>query len=220
MDWNSIWLSLQLATVTTGLLLGLTLPLAFWLSSHRTHLKTLLETLCTLPLILPPTVMGFYLLMLMGPKTWIGRAWYALMGQHLVFTFNGLVIGSMLCSLPFVLKPIQHAFENIEIAYLEMAATFGYTPWSIFWKIYWPFSFPAILSAGILGFAHTLSEFGMVLMLGGNIPGKTRTISIAIYDAVESAHYAEAHRLSLLMIGFSFFMICLIYRSYAGGVRK
>lgn len=220
MDWDSVSLSLQLAFISTVFLLGLTLPLAFWFALHRSYLTTILEALCFLPLLLPPTVMGFYLLLFMNPKTYIGRAWSSIFGQNLVFNFSGLVVGSVICSLPLVLKPIQNAFERVDKKYVEMAASCGHPPFAIFRKIYWPLSLPAILAAAILGFAHTLSEFGIVLMLGGNIPGKTRTISIAIYDAVESSNYAAAHRLSILMLGFSFCILCLIYREYVGGPKR
>ncbi|MCX7117834.1 MAG: molybdate ABC transporter permease subunit [Legionellales bacterium] len=220
MDWNSIVLSFRLATVTTMVLLALCIPLALWFSKHRSRTKTTLEALCSLPLILPPTVMGFYLLLVMSPKAPIGRIWSNLFGQDLVFSFNGLVLGSVICSFPFVLKPIQNAFERVNKKYIEMAATLGYSPRAIFWRIHLPLSFSAILSAAVLGFAHTLSEFGVVLMLGGNIPGKTRTVSIAIYDAVEGSNYLEAHRLSLLMLGLSFFILCLVYREYAGGPKR
>lgn len=217
MEWDSVSLSLQLAFISTIFLLSLALPLAFWFAMRRSYLTSILEALCFLPLLLPPTVVGFYLLLLMSPQSYVGRIWAAVFGQNLVFNFSGLVVGSVLCSLPLVLKPIQNAFERVDKKYVEMATSFGHNQFSIFCKIYWPLSVPAILSAAILGFAHTLSEFGVVLMLGGNIPGKTRTISIAIYDAVESSNYAEAHKLSILMLGFSFFVLCLIYREYVGG---
>ncbi len=214
MDWQSIGLSLQLAWVTTLLLLLCCVPLAYWFAHHQSRYKVYLEALCSLPLVLPPTVLGFYLLVLMSPHSLLGRLWAVLFGGSLVFTFQGLVVGSLICSLPFVLRPIQHAFERTDKGLVEMAATLRHTPWSIFWRVYVPLARPALLSAAVLGFAHTLSEFGVVLMLGGNIPGKTRTVSIAIYDAVERSDYQQAHHLSLLMLILSFFVLCVVYRQW------
>lgn len=211
MDWQSIFISFKLATTTALLLLVICLPLAFWLSRNRSCYKIALEAFFSLPLVLPPTVLGFYLLVCMNPGSPVGKFWTLFHGGNLVFSFSGLVIGSVFYSLPFVLRPIQNAFESIDIKLVEMASTLRYSFGDIFWTIYLPLSKPAILTAAVLGFAHTLSEFGVVLMLGGNIPGKTRTVSIAIYDAVESSNYEQAHQLALFMLILSFLILYLVY---------
>jgi molybdate transport system permease protein len=211
MDWQSIFISFKLATITTLLLLVICLPLAWWFSRSRSFYKIALEAIFSLPLVLPPTVLGFYLLVFMNPTSVLGKFWTLLSNGNLVFSFSGLVIGSVFYSLPFVLRPIQNAFESIDLKLVEMASTLGYTAKDIFWNIYLPLSKPAMLTAAVLGFAHTLSEFGVVLMLGGNIPGKTRTVSIAIYDAVESSNYEQAHQLALFMLILSFFILYLTY---------
>jgi len=211
MDWQSIFLSFKLATVTTLLLLGICLPVAWWFSRKKSFYKIVLEAIFSLPLVLPPTVLGFYLLVCMSPNSLLGKYWALLSDENLVFSFNGLVVGSVIYSLPFVLRPIQNAFESIDIKLIEMAATLRYSPKEIFWHIYLPLSKPAILTAAVLGFAHTLSEFGVVLMLGGNIPGKTRTVSIAIYDAFENSNYHQAHQLALFMLILSFIILFIVY---------
>ncbi len=211
MDWDSIFISFKLAAATTILLLLICLPLAWWLSRDRSIFKTVLEVVFSLPLVLPPTVIGFYLLVCMNPNSPIGQFWTLFNDGNLVFSFSGLVVGSVFYSLPFVLRPIQNAFERIDVKWIEMASTLRYSSKDLFWTIYLPLSKPAILSAAAFGFAHTLSEFGVVLMLGGNIPGKTRTVSIAIYDAVESANYEQAHQLAFFMLILSFVILYLIY---------
>lgn len=211
MDWQSIFVSFKLAIATTLLLLCVCLPLAWWLSHKRSFYKVVLEAIFSLPLVLPPTVLGFYLLICMNPYSTLGKYWALLNRGSLVFSFNGLVVGSVIYSLPFVLRPIQNAFENIDVKLIEMAATLRYSPKQIFWHVYLPLSRPAIITAAVIGFAHTLSEFGVVLMLGGNIPGETRTVSIAIYDAVESSNYHQAHQLALFMLIISFLILFLIY---------
>lgn len=212
LDGSSIFISFKLAALTTGLLLFLCLPLAGWLAHRRSLMRGLIEIILLLPLVLPPTVLGFYLLIGLSPHAFLGKAW-ALFGQGpLVFSFSGLVVGSVICSLPFVLKPIQNAFESVDVKLVEMAETLGYTARQIFFKVRLPLSKPALLTAAVIGFGHTLSEFGVVLMLGGNISGKTRTVSIAIYDAVESAHYTQAHQLALFMLVISFGLLGIMYR--------
>jgi len=211
MDWQSIFISFKLATVTTMLLLVICLPLAWWFSRNQSLYKIALEAIFSLPLVLPPTVLGFYLLVYLNPASPVGKFWALFNNGNLVFSFSGLVVGSVFYSLPFVLRPIQNAFENVDKKLVEMASTLRYSPRDIFWNIYLPLSKPAILTAAVLGFAHTLSEFGVVLMLGGNIPGKTRTVSIAIYDAVESSNYQQAHQLALFMLILSFFILSLVY---------
>lgn len=211
MDWQSIFISFKLAATTTTLLLFLCVPLAFWLSRRHSFYKIVLEAILSLPLVLPPTVLGFYLLVCMSPNSPVGKFWTLFNDENLVFSFSGLVIGSVFYSLPFVLRPIQNAFESIDIKLVEMASTLRYSSTDIFWHIYLPLSKPALFTAAVLGFAHTLSEFGVVLMLGGNIPGKTRTVSIAIYDAVESSNYEQAHQLALFMLILSFCILFLVY---------
>ena len=211
MDWDSIFISFELATTTTLVLLLISLPLAWWLSRNRSVFKTALETVCSLPLVLSPTVIGFYLLVFMNPNSPVGQFWRLLSHDNLVFSFSGLVIGSVVYSLPFVLRPIQNAFEGIDLKWIEMASTLGYSAKDLFWSVYLPMSKSTILSAAAFGFAHTLSEFGVVLMLGGNIPGKTRTVSMAIYDAVESAHYEQAHQLASFMLILSFVFLYILY---------
>lgn len=206
-----LWLSLQLAAVTVICLLLLATPLAWWLAHSRTRFKTVIESVVALPLVLPPTVVGFYFLLLLGPKGLVGAPWVALTGEALTFSFAGLVIASMAYSLPFVVQPIQNAFAAIGRAPVETARSLGAGPLDAFFTVAVPLSARGFLSAIVLGFAHTLGEFGVVLMVGGSIPGKTRVISIAIYDHVETFDYAFAHALSAVLLISAFFLLLLIY---------
>lgn len=206
-----LWISLQLAVVTTLILLLLGTPLAWWLSQSRFGGKVLVEAVVALPLVLPPTVLGFYLLIAMSPDGVIGAPWSLLSDQGLAFTFSGLVIASVLYSLPFVVQPLQGAFEAVGTGPLEAAATLGARPLDRFFSVVVPLSLRGYLTAAVLGFAHTLGEFGVVLMVGGNIPGETQVISIAIYDHVETLEYGQAHTLSALLLGFSFLVLLLVY---------
>lgn len=208
-------LSLRLAAVTTCWLLVLGMPLAWWLARTRWRGKPLLEALVALPLVLPPTVLGFYLLLLLSPRGPVGRLWAGLGGEPLVFSFTGLVVGSILYSFPFVVQPLQASFAAVGKAPLEAAATLGAGPLDRLVTVALPLARRGLLTATVLGFAHTLGEFGVVLMLGGNIPGRTRVVSIEIYDRVEALDYAAAHRLSLLLLVFSFLVLLLVY----GGPR-
>ncbi len=192
-----VLLSLRLASVTTLVLLALCVPLGWVLARAKGHWRPFAEAFLTLPLVLPPTVLGFYLLVLLGPEGPFAPL-------HLVFSFWGLVVGSVVFSLPFVLRPIQSAFEAIPDSLLHSAASLGAGPWQCFTELAVPMARRGIISAAILGFAHTLGEFGVVLMIGGNIAGKTRVLSVAIFDAVERLDYATAHGLSLGLLGFSF----------------
>ncbi len=210
-DWGPVWLSLRLAAVTTLVLLVIGTPLAWWLARSRARAKTVVEAVVALPLVLPPTVLGFYLLILLGPNGTIGRAWQGLGGEGLVFTFTGLVIGSVIYSLPFVVQPLQAAFQAVGKGYLEAAASLRASPVDRFFTVAVPLSRPGFLTAVTLGFAHTIGEFGVVLMIGGNIPDKTRVISIAIYDQVEALDYSQAHVLSALMLSFSFVVLFAVY---------
>lgn len=210
MDWQPLGLSLGLALVTTVVLLLIGTPLAWWLSRSRRWWRTPIEALVALPLVLPPTVLGFYLLIALGSRGWPGRWWFETTGSTLAFSFTGLVIGSVLYSLPFVVQPLQTAFEALPPTALEAAQTLGADPWDRFRSVVLPLSRRGFLTASILGFAHTIGEFGVVLMIGGNIPGRTRVVSIAVYDHVESLQYGAAHRLSLLLLLFSFSVLAIV----------
>ncbi len=210
-EWPALWLSLRLAAVTTGLLLVLCTPLAWWLARARHRGGAVIDALVTLPLVLPPTVMGFYLLLLLGPNGWLGGAWMQLTDGALSFRFAGLVIASLVYSLPFVLQPIQQAFAGIDRAVLETAETLGAGLGRRFFHLILPLAQRGYLNAAVMGFAHTLGEFGIVLMVGGNIPGETRVISIAIYDQVESLDYAAAHAHSALLLTLAFVLLLSLH---------
>lgn len=205
--WPAIALTLKLASLTTLLLLVLVTPLAWWLAHTRSRWRAPLNALLTLPLVLPPTVLGFYLLVLLGPQGWLGRLTQALGWGPLSFTFTGLLIGSLVGSLPFALQPIQAAFAAIGPRPLEVAATLRARPLDAFIHVALPLARPGLLTAGILSFAHTVGEFGVVLMIGGNIPGQTRVVSTEIYRHVEAMEYTEAHLLAAAMVLFSFVVL-------------
>ena len=205
-DWTTLWLSLQLAFTTMIILLIIGTPLAWWLSQTNSKAKPLVLSLITLPIVLPPTVLGFYLL-LMSPTGLIGQATQSLGLGSLVFSFWGLVVGSTIYSLPFAVQPIYNAFSSMDRGLLELGATMGASPKQQFSSIALPLAKTGLLSAAILSFAHTLGEFGVILMIGGNIPGETRVLSIAIYDHVESLNYGQAHVLSAGLVLFAFLVI-------------
>ncbi len=211
MDYTAIWLTVQLASITTLALLVLATPLSWWLAFTRSPLKPIIETLTALPLVLPPTVLGFYFLVLLGPAGSIGKWWLQLTGETLTFSFTGLVIASMIYSLPFVVQPLSNAFANMGRKPLEEAASLGASPLDRFFSVAMPLSKRGFLTAAILGFAHTVGEFGVVLMVGGNIPGKTRVISISIFESVETLDFASAHLMSALLIGFSFVVLLAVF---------
>lgn len=208
---TAIVLTFKLATIVTLLLLLVGTPLAWWLSRTRSWLRGPVSAVVALPIVLPPSVIGFYLLLAMGPNGPIGVFTEALGIGTLPFTFTGLVLASVVYSLPFVVQPIQNAFEAIGERPLEMAAVLRAGPWDRFFSVVVPLALPGFVTGAILGFAHTLGEFGVVLMIGGNIPGVTRVISVQIYDHVEALDYADAHALSLLMLGFSFVVLWVLY---------
>jgi molybdate transport system permease protein len=210
-DIAAIWLTLKLATVVTLLLLALGTPVAWWLARTRSRLKNVVAAVVALPLVLPPTVIGFYLLAALGPNGWLGKLTSALGIGLLPFTFAGLVLASVLYSMPFVVQPLQNAFAAIGERPLEVAATLRASPWDTFWSVAVPLARPGFLSAAVLGFAHTVGEFGVVLMIGGNIPDKTRVVSVQIYDHVEALEYAQAHWLSGAMLAFSFVVLLTLY---------
>lgn len=207
----AIWLTLKLAGLTTLLLLLLGTPLAWWLARTRSPLKGPIGAVVALPLVLPPTVLGFYLLVVLGPQGAIGQLTQALGLGTLPFTFAGLVVGSVLYSMPFVVQPLQNAFQAIGQQPLEAAATLRASPWDRFFSVVLPLARPGFVSASILGFAHTVGEFGVVLMLGGNIPQQTRVVSVQIYDHVEAMEYAQAHWLAGGMLLFSFAVLLFLY---------
>jgi molybdate transport system permease protein len=204
-------LSLQLAAVTTVILIVLGTPLAWWLSQTDSRWKPAIQATVALPIVLPPTVVGFYLLIVLGPYGAIGRWWVEVTGEALTFSFTGLVIASCIYSLPFAVQPLQSAFDALGNREIEAARTLGASKLDAFLTIAVPLSLPGFLTATILAFAHTLGEFGVVLMVGGNIPGETRVISIAIYDHVESLDYATAHRMSLVLLVFAFVVLLTMF---------
>ena len=211
LDFNELWppirLTLELATITTILLLIIGTPIAWWLSRSRSKWKDVIAAIVTLPLVLPPTVIGFYLLIALGPQGPGGWVASLFGNRSLAFTFEGLVIGSVIYSLPFVVQPIRNAFEAMGKRPLEVAATLGASPWNAFWTIAVPLARPGFLTGAILGFTHTIGEFGVILMIGGNIMGETKVLSIAIYDYVETLQWTPAHILSAGMLIFSFLII-------------
>ena len=213
LDLSAIWLTLELAGLTTVLLLLIGTPIAWWLARTRSWLKGPIGAVVALPLVLPPTVIGFYLLVTMGPHGPIGQMTTALGLGTLPFTFAGLVVGSVFYSMPFVIQPLQNAFEAIGERPLEVAATLRASPWDTFFSVVLPLARPGFVTASILGFAHTVGEFGVVLMIGGNIPGSTRTVSVQIFDHVEAMEYAQAHWLAGGMVVFSFFVLLALYTS-------
>jgi molybdate transport system permease protein len=210
-ELGPVWLSLQLATVTVLVLLVVATPLAWWLAFTRSRARTIVEAVVAMPLVLPPTVLGFYLLVLLGPAGFIGGPWLAVTDNTLTFSFLGLVIASVIYSFPFTIQPLQAAFEGVGPAPLEAAATLGAGPLDRFWHVASPLALRGYVSAIVLTFAHTLGEFGVVLMVGGNIPGSTRVISIAIYEHVETLEYAQAHLLSAGLLVFSFVVLLSVY---------
>lgn len=210
-DLAAVWLTLKLATVVTGLLLVIGTPIAWWLARTPSRLKGAVGAVVALPLVLPPTVLGFYLLVVLGPNGPVGKLTTSLSLGTLPFTFPGLVVASVLYSLPFVVQPLQNAFEAIGDRPLEVAATLRASPWDAFWSVAVPLARPGFLSGAILGFAHTVGEFGVVLMIGGNIPDKTRVVSVQIYDHVEALEYAQAHWLAGGMLAFSFLVLLGLY---------
>lgn len=205
--WSPILLTIELAFVTTILLLVIGTPLAWWLARSKARWKEAVATVVAMPLVLPPTVLGFYLLLLLGPNGPGGVIAGLYGARTLAFTFSGLVIGSVLYSMPFVVQPIRNAFEAFGDRPLEVAATLRASPWDTFWSVAVPLARPGFMSGAILGFAHTIGEFGVILMIGGNIPGQTKVLSVAIYDYVETQQWTQAHILSAGMVVLSFAVI-------------
>ncbi len=218
-DLKAIWLSLKLAALVTSLLLVIGTPVAWWLARTRCRFKGVVESVVALPLVLPPSVLGFYMLLAMGPNGPVGEITQALGLGLLPFTFAGLAVTSTLYSMPFVIQPIQNAFVAMGSRPLEAAATLRANPWDSFFSVALPLAKPGLITAAVIGFAHTIGEFGVVLMVGGNIPEKTRVISVQIYDHVEALEYTQAHWLSGLMVAFAFLVLLLLY-GLGGGKPK
>lgn len=225
--WQALFLTLKLAAVSTPLLLLFAFPLAYWLAGKQTWWKMLLETIFSLPLVLPPTVLGFYLLVLFAPQASLGQLWLLVFQHSLAFSFAGLVLGSMLANLPFAIQPIQAALRGIDPFLVESACALGAKWWQVLWWIRVPVARHGIVSAMMLVFAHTLGEFGVVVLLGGNLAGETRVASIALYDAVQQGDYAEAHAFAAVLMGMSLSLMLVAEcyrrwtaRRYLGGEQK
>jgi len=210
-DWQAFWLTLQLAITVSAVLLVVGLPIAYWIAFSRWRWKFLVEAVVALPIVLPPTVLGFYVLVALGPRSPLGRWWIALTGHTLGFTFGGLVIGSILYSLPFAVQPFAASFTGVDRKLIAASATLGASPLRSFFSITIPLSTPGLITGAALSFAHTMGEFGVVLMVGGNIPGVTRTVSIDIFDRVQSSDYATANETALLLLLFSFAILAIVY---------
>ncbi len=209
--WETLWLTFKLASVTTVFLLFLGIPLAYGLASWHSRLKPVVEALVSMPLVLPPTVLGFYLLLAFSPEGWLGQFLDEYLNLQLIFTFPGLVLGSVIYSLPFMVQPVQAGFEKLPPHLAEVSYTLGKSRWETLRKVLLPNIKPALLSGAVLSFAHTVGEFGVILMIGGNIPGVTRVASIAIYDEVEGLNYGLANQYAFVLAAFTFFILLLVY---------
>ena len=210
-ELSALILTAKLAAITTSILLVIGTPVAWWLANSKMKIKPVVEAVVALPIVLPPTVLGFYLLVILSPQSSFGSWWLELTGQTLTFSFSGLVIASVIYSFPFVVQPIQNAFESVGHDMMEAAYTLGAKPVDAFFTVAVPLAKRGFLTGGVLGFAHTLGEFGVVLMIGGNIPGETRVVSIAIYDHVEMLEYGQAHVLSGILLAFAFSAMLSMY---------
>jgi molybdate transport system permease protein len=211
MDTQALWLTLKLAASTTAILLAIALPLAWWIASGRGVARALTQAVVALPLVLPPTVLGYYLLVLLGPLTWPGRLLMKMFGHPLAFSFSGLLVGSVLYSLPFAVQPLVAGFKAVDTGYVEAAEGLGVRPFTVFLSVVLPLARASLLTSAVLAFTHTVGEFGVVLMLGGNIPGATRTLSISLYDQVQEFNYAAANRTALLLLAISLAALLAIY---------
>jgi molybdate transport system permease protein len=210
-DWQAFWLTLQLAAVVSAILFALGLPIAYWIAFSRWRWKFLVEAAVALPIVLPPTVLGFYVLVALGSRSPLGRWWQSLTGHTLAFTFSGLVIGSILYSLPFAVQPFAASFSSVDRKLMAASATLGASPFRTFSRVVLPLSVPGLITGAALSFAHTMGEFGVVLMVGGNIPGVTRTVSIDIYDKVQTSNYAAANETALLLLALAFAILSIVY---------
>jgi molybdate transport system permease protein len=210
-DWQAMKLTLELAVIVAAVLAAIGLPLAYWITYSRFPGKFLIEAVVALPIILPPTVLGFYLLVAFGSQSALGRWWQSLTGHPLAFSFSGLVVGSIIYSLPFAVQPFAASFSSVDAQLLNASSTLGAGPWRTFWRVIFPLSLLGVVTGVALSFAHTVGEFGVVLMIGGNIPGVTRTISIDIYDRVQAGEYAAANITSFVLLAFSFVVLATVY---------
>ncbi len=211
MDWQAFWLTIRLAVLVAGILVVIGLPIAYWITYSRWRWKFLAEAVVALPIVLPPTVLGFYVLVALGSRSPLGRWWQAMTGHTLAFTFAGLVIGSIIYSLPFAVQPFAASFALVDPRLTAASATLGASRLRTFFRVILPLSVPGLVTGVALSFAHTLGEFGVVLMVGGNIPGVTRTVSIDIYDKVQSLSYAAANQTALVLLAISFAALSLVY---------
>jgi len=211
MDWEALWLTARLATLVAAILLLVSLPLAHWITFSRRRWTFLVESIVSLPLVLPPTVLGFYLLVSFGARSPLGQLWMAWTGHSLAFTFEGLVVASLIYSLPFAVQPVAAAFAQVDPTLREASATLGATPLRTFMRVVLPLSKQGVLTGVILSFAHTVGEFGVVLMVGGNLPGITRTVSISIYDQVQALQYSDANHTALFLLAFSFTVLLVVH---------
>ena len=210
-DWQTFWLTLQLAFAVSVLLLLLGLPIAYWIAFSSWRWKFLVQAIVALPLVLPPTVLGLYVLVALGPRSPLGRWWISLTGHTLAFTFSGLVIGSVIYSLPFAVQPFAASFASVDRKLIAASATLGASSVRTFFRVIAPLSVPGLVTGAALSFAHTMGEFGVVLMVGGNIPGVTRTVSIDIYDRVQAADYAGANQTALALLILCFVLLMIVY---------
>lgn len=211
MEWQALWLTIRLAVLVAAILVVIGLPIAYWITYSRWRWKFLAEAVVALPIVLPPTVLGFYLLVALGPHSPPGRWWLQITGHTLAFTFEGLVIGSILYSLPFAVQPFAASFAAVDHRLISASATLGASKLQTFFRVILPLSVPGLVTGLALSFAHTMGEFGVVLMVGGNIPGVTRTVSIEIYDQVQAFNYAAANRTALLLLAISFCVLSAVY---------
>jgi len=211
MDWQAFWLTFRLAVIVTAVLLALGLPLGYWIAFSRWRWKFLFEAVVALPIVLPPTVLGFYVLIALGQRSPLGRWWESMTGHTLAFTFEGLVIGSVLYSLPFAVQPFAASFSAVDSRLLNASEVLGVSKFRTFWRVIVPLSFSGLVTGVALTFAHTIGEFGVVLMVGGNIPGVTRTLSINIFDQVQDLNYAAANTTSLVLLVIAFVLLSVVY---------
>lgn len=211
MNWQALWLTVRLASIVSAILLIVGLPIAYWVSFSCHRLKFVVESVLALPIVLPPTVLGFYLLIAFGSQSALGRWWAGLTGHPLAFTFEGLVVGSILYSLPFAVQPFAASFESVDRQLISASRVLGASGWRTFWRVVFPLSVPGVVTGVALSFAHTMGEFGVVLMIGGNIPGVTRTVSIDIYDSVQAGEYAAASHTALFLLVLSFAVLSVVY---------
>jgi molybdate transport system permease protein len=210
-NWQAFELTIELSVTVAAILLAIGLPLAYWIAFSRWRWKFVVEAVVALPIVLPPTVLGFYILVALGSQSPVGRWWQSWTGHTLAFTFSGLVIGSILYSLPFAVQPFAASFSSIDRKLLAASATLGASPLRTFFRVVVPLSVPGLVTGVVLAFAHTMGEFGVVLMIGGNIPGVTRTVSIDIYDQVQASNYAGANAMALLLLIFCFVVLTVVY---------